>query len=263
MTVTPHAQPGPRPVQAALDEFCREAIAALGEQLVSIVLYGGVSAGEYAPASSDVNVMVILRPQAATDAALLDRLVEPVRQAARAIGLTLLLQGEDELAGSLDVFPSKYLDIRARHKLLHGRDVVSGLQIPRDHLRLRSEQELRNLLMRLRQAYLYRSAGVADQLGTLLSSAVSDYVRTLRTLVYLTGGTLHTSKQETIADAQRCCGLEPATPLRLLDLKNRRITLSQAETRTLFFDFLRLLAQAIGLADRLKEEMPAPAAARR
>ena len=48
----------PASVRTGLDQFCNRMKEALGEQLVSVVLYGSVARKEYHPGASDVNVMV-------------------------------------------------------------------------------------------------------------------------------------------------------------------------------------------------------------
>ena len=51
----------PDSIRAGVDRFCERLQNALGDQLVSIVLYGGLAEGEYSPGHSDVNVMVVLK----------------------------------------------------------------------------------------------------------------------------------------------------------------------------------------------------------
>lgn len=47
----------PESRRKGLELLCTQLRDALGEQLVAVILYGGLAKGEYAPASSDVNVM--------------------------------------------------------------------------------------------------------------------------------------------------------------------------------------------------------------
>ena len=61
----------PAAVRDGLDRFTKQLANASGESLSSLVLYGGVARGEYAPNSSDVNVMIVFR---GVDVSLLDRI---------------------------------------------------------------------------------------------------------------------------------------------------------------------------------------------
>ena len=51
----------PAEVGEGLERFCRNLRDALGDDLISVVLYGGLAKGEYAQASSNVNVVVVVQ----------------------------------------------------------------------------------------------------------------------------------------------------------------------------------------------------------
>lgn len=140
----------PASVQSGLDQFCEKMQSALGEQLVSIVLYGGFVDEDLAPENAAVNVMVVLKD---VSVELLDRAAAPVQVAGREFGQRVLLLSEDELRRSTDVFPIKFLEMQRRHLLLQGRDMLADLQISHDHLWLRCEQEIKNLMLRLHHFY--------------------------------------------------------------------------------------------------------------
>lgn len=56
----------------------------------------------------------------------------------------------EELQKSADVYPIKFLDISQNHKVLIGTDPFDKVEVHQDNLRLRCEQELRNMSLRLR-----------------------------------------------------------------------------------------------------------------
>jgi hypothetical protein len=93
---------------------------------------------------------------------------------------------EGEIARAADVFPLYYQDIRDHHIVLHGSDPFGGLVIESHHLRLRIEQELRDVSVRLRRS-------VTDARGddALLAEAVNRKLKRirfpLRTLLRLLG----------------------------------------------------------------------------
>ena len=59
-TQSNQVSPGSR-VQAVLDQLVASLRATLGDQLESIILYGGLARGEFAADRSDVNLMVVLK----------------------------------------------------------------------------------------------------------------------------------------------------------------------------------------------------------
>jgi hypothetical protein len=62
-----------------------------------------------------------------------------------------LLLSEHEVATSTDCFPIEFHDIQARHRLLHGADVISAIVVDKSFYRAQVEHELRAKVLRLRQ----------------------------------------------------------------------------------------------------------------
>ena len=170
-------------MQAALQWLTLGLSAALGEDLVSLMLYGSAARGTAAPGYSDVNTLLVLR-EASAD--VLHR-AAPVLAAWRKAGNPPpLIQTEADWAASADVFPLEIEDIREAHRLLAGRDVVSGLQTTRADERAELEREARGKLVRLRAEY---AAGAADGrvLGELLARATGTVLVLFRAALRLAG----------------------------------------------------------------------------
>ena len=58
------------------------------------------------------------------------------------------------IESSSDVFPIEFLDMKNRHALIYGEDILSKIIVEPENLRLECEQILKGKLIRLRQAYL-------------------------------------------------------------------------------------------------------------
>jgi len=168
-------EPGfPQSIDAALAEFVEGARAALGPDLVSIVLFGSAAEGRLR-ATSDVNVVLVL---ARFDAARIDALREPLRGAHALIRLECMLILESELGAASEAFAVKFADIRARHRILWGSDPFANLVSSREAMRFRLRQILLNFILRTRERYVLVSlrdeqlaAVVADAAGPLRAAA--------------------------------------------------------------------------------------------
>ena len=92
-----------------------------------------------------------------------------------ALRFEAVILSADEIPRAADVFPLFYDDIRSCHEVLHGKDVFADLEISDRHRRLRIEQELREMQIRLRRA-------VVDSLGASaqLAGQVERKVKQLR-----------------------------------------------------------------------------------
>jgi len=168
--------PLPEHVSRALGLFVDAARAAFGENLRSLVLFGSAAEGKLR-ATSDVNVLLVLR---ALERGQLDAFREPIRTAQAAIDLQAMLLLESELAAAAEAFANKFEDIRRRHVVLAGDDLVNTLTISREALVRRVRQVLLNLTLRLRDAYAEKSlreeqaaAVIADSAGPLRAAAAS------------------------------------------------------------------------------------------
>jgi predicted nucleotidyltransferase len=155
----------PPDVQSRLRQLCDELGRAVGAKLAGVILYGGVARGRYRPGASDVNLLILLTD---VSAETLAAAAAPLRAAWRAVRVEPLVLTPDELRRVAAVFPTKILDIQERHVVLYGQDPFAGLTIDKQHLRLRTEQELRNLALRLRRRYF---AAYDDPAGLALTLA--------------------------------------------------------------------------------------------
>ena len=176
--------------------------AALGERLVSAILYGSAAAGDWNEQASDLNVLCVLTQL--TPHELLQS--EPVFRWWREQGNPPpLLLSEEEVRTSTDCFPMEYHDIQEHRRVLFGKDVIEGLVIDRSFYRAQVEHELRAKQIRLRQ----KAAEVLsspERLTALLTDSISTFCVLGRHALILSGSTPRWKKPEIVAaleDAMR------------------------------------------------------------
>ncbi len=206
----------PPEVVAGLTRLRDELAAAAGSNLQALVLFGGLAEGRYRPGKSDVNVLVVLTRASADD---LSALAPALRHAGRALRVEPLLVTRTELPAAADVFPAKFLHIERRHLLLAGTDPFVGLDISREHLRLRLEQELTNQALRLRRRFVAAAHAPAD-LSHVLAEAAGSLGAQLRMLLELAGkpndedlaSCLKAAAQAFDLDADALLGLATSAP---------------------------------------------------
>ena len=164
----------PADVAQALSTFVEATKAALGPDLVAVVLFGSAAEGRLR-ATSDVNVIVVATR---FEPARLDALREPLRLAHALIQLQTMLLLHSELPAAAEAFAVKFADIRARHRVLHGPDLFATLAPTRSAMLVRLRQVLLNFILRTRERYARMSLRdeqlaplVADAAGPLRSAA--------------------------------------------------------------------------------------------
>ena len=197
------------------------------------------------PEQSDVNVLLVFRT---VNIEVLDRAAPLVRQGALEFRLAAMLVTEADLRDSADVFPIKFQDMQRRHKLLWGEDPFPKVNVTRENLRLRCEQELRNLSLRLRQSYIQRTDR-PELLQAALNRAVSSLLLNVGVLLELRTGQLVDSKQQALANAAQL-GI-PSEPIRQVwALKQGEFSPDSAGLRELFASFMDAVQKTADLAGK-------------
>jgi predicted nucleotidyltransferase len=164
----------PPDVAQGIETFVSSAREALGDDLVSAVLFGSAAEGRMRQ-TSDVNMILVLARFAPER---IDGLREAFRIAHATIRLEAMLILETEIAAATEAFAVKFSDIRDRHKVIHGRDLFADIRPSRAASINRLKQILLNFILRTRERYLLVSLRdeqlaplVADAAGALRAAA--------------------------------------------------------------------------------------------
>lgn len=234
-------------MEKVLNELVSKLQKAYGDRLVSVVLYGSAAIGDHTGRYSDINIFCVL--SAVTPRELAD--AEPVFRWWRAKGNpSPLLMSEEEVRTSTDCFPIEFHDMRERHRILHGKDVVADLEIDDSFYRAQVEYQLRAKLLRLRQ----KGAGVLhdrELLLKLLADSVSTFCVLARHALRLHGHESRWPKREVIELAGARAGIDPAPFNTLLDLREGKIKPRALDPAPLYESYLREIQRVVDFVDRL------------
>jgi predicted nucleotidyltransferase len=173
----------PRSIQGRLEELSSALEAAAGGLLRSVVVHGSAARGEWREGESDLDVIVVLE-RSSRD--VLEKMTAPLGIARAAARVEAMVLVEAEIGRAADVFPLLYDDLRRHHVVLYGRDPFADLVIHRDHLRLRVEQELREIAIRLRRGVI-DAGGHPQTLAAVVTRKVRQARFPLRALLDLMG----------------------------------------------------------------------------
>jgi predicted nucleotidyltransferase len=173
----------PSEASTALETFRAAVAGAAGANLVNITVYGSAARGRYDPETSDLNVVVVLRDAGTTS---LLQIADAVHDAERANRIESMLIARAEIPRLAIAFPTKILDIQRTHVVLFGEPVFAGIEVEREDVRSRAEQELRNLALRLRRR-LVAARHDEQALALAADDAASTLAVNLRALLFLRG----------------------------------------------------------------------------
>src|SRR6266446_3988422 len=220
---------------------------AVGTGLRSVMLYGSAARGEFREGRSDLNLILVLQD---LEPRTLEALTPAMaRWAGRGHHLPRLFSPA-QIAESADVFPIEFLDISDGRIVLRGKDLFAGIEIGVQQLRLQCERELREKMMRLREAYIECHARPKD-LARLLATSYSSFVALFRGCLRLLGGTPPSRSAEVVQAFCRQAGLD-AAPFEAV-ARLRHGERAAADPKAIFIRYYEQLSTAIRTVDRFQQ----------
>lgn len=206
-----------------IEEFARQLAVALGDRLVSLVLYGSAARlGGDSGGAKRVNTLLICDP---VDPSALAALEGPTAAWARSGHPAPIILSLREWRASSDAFAIEYEDIRAAHRLIAGRDPWVGISVRREDVQRQLESELVGKLVRLRQAYV-AAGGDRRQLTALVTQSASGFWTMQRTLLRLLGKPVPADAEALLRAVGAVAGFAPDALVPIAAYLEGRATLS-------------------------------------
>lgn len=165
-----------------LEDYVSELRAHLGEELLSVILYGSAASAEFVKHHSDFNILVVLRRLTMKELRLLSEASRTwVIKAGNPPPLSFT---PEKLASSADVFPIELLEMQENHRVLFGSDAVAQIPVTLMNLRHQLEYELKSKLIVLRERYL-ATGGAAQEVGELMIQSLANFLVLFRAALRL------------------------------------------------------------------------------
>jgi hypothetical protein len=215
--------------------------------LVSVVLYGSAAADEGKDQQSDFNVLCVLRQVRPMELEASEPIFRWWREKRNPSPLLLSVE---EVRASTDCFPIEFHDMKERHRILYGEDVIASLEIHDVFYRAQVEYELRTKLLRLRQ----KAAGMlseSDLLLRLMVDSVSTFCVLFRHGLRLMGEAPRFGKREVVENAQRRFDLDPQPFYTLIELREEKIKPKDVRPKELFPRYLDSIQIVVDAVNRI------------
>jgi hypothetical protein len=235
----------PKDLASDINSFTSSLKNDLGDSLVSVVLYGGLVKNEMIKETDRVKIMIVVKN---ANIPSLDKVGDALSSTKRAKQIQLLTLTPADLSSSTDVFPIKFLDMQQDYEILHGEDLVKDLEVGRDHLRIRCEQEVKNLMLKLRSMYL-RSRKDSKVLQKVLLKAYYSFLQSGDALAELKTGKVYRKENE-ILDGIESIGLDSALMKKIQALRTSESAPDQETLHDLYEQFMEMIVQAAEIADQ-------------
>lgn len=230
-----------------LQEFVDRVKAAAGANLVSVVLYGSALSPDYHPDFSDLNILCVVRD---LEKPTLDALVPATEWWVGKKNPMPLIFSKDELLLGADIYPIELIDMKRRHRVLFGEDLLEGLEIPLTLHRIQVEHDLRTNLLRLRQRYL-ATHGKSGKVRDLMLESVSSFLTLFRHAVIVMGGPPPASRREAVQQLGEKLGFDPAIFIALMDARASHAGAKAIDPESVFPKYLQGIDAVVRAVDAL------------
>ncbi len=228
-------------------EYITDWQTAFGSGLEAIILYGSVVRGEYSDQNSDINFLVMLKPEAMNKLRAAIPLTEKWRQHGVVAPLVLT---RDFLRASLDSFPIEILSLKRHYRVLFGEDVLQDLSPSPQHVRLQLEREIKGKLVHLWKGFL--SVGSErNALHDLLVRSISDLYALFEAFLFLKNEEIPAKRQALFQQVARAANLEESFIAPLLRLHDHESRPYREELWKLTEDYLAQIEKLTECIDRM------------
>jgi predicted nucleotidyltransferase len=225
-------------------EFVDRLKQAAGANLECVALFGSAASGEFHADFSDINILCVLRELSAQ---ALAALAPAINSWTKNKFPAPLIFSRTELERSTDVFAIEMLDIRQRHRILHGEDIFASLHVPMDLHRVQLEHNLRTKLLTLRQAYI-QAVGDESRVRRLMLDSVSNFATLFRHTLIAMGEQPAPTKAENIQKLAERIKFDPGIFLKLLQVRERSARETEIDMQAGFakyLDGINMVIQAV------------------
>jgi len=218
-----------------------------GDNLISAFVYGSAAGENYIPKSSDINSVLVFKD---LEFAALKNSLKVISKGINKKIAAPLFMTKDHINSSLDVFPIEFLDMKENHVLLYGEDILTGLEIKGEHIRLFCEQQIKGKLVRIRQAYL--EVGLKKKgMEALLKESLSALIPIFRNLVRVKQGEPPVEKTEIIRQTCRLFELDENVFLPIYKDSTNDEKIAGQEVVVFLEKYVHQIEKLAGMVDKL------------
>jgi hypothetical protein len=229
-------------IDPKLNEIVQNLKAAAAGNLKAVILYGSAATEEFHSKHSDLNLLCVV-DQAGTDH--LEALHGAVERWIRRGQRPPLVFTLEELRRCADIFTIELLDMKSRHRILFGENLLADLSVPLHFHALQVERELRMNWLRLRQAILAAPRKRKIYLEIMIAS-FSSFAALFRHALIALGESPVDSKRDAIERIAKFAAADPAgfqTILGVREGKLKERDLNIENTLNQYFAFVEAVTE--------------------
>jgi len=231
-----------KPAKEALDDLRQSLFDALGDGLVTLLVFGSYASGEFREGESNLNTFLILKD---SNAQTLAALSGPFRHWTRQGHPAPVLIEEREWAVYARALPIEFFDMKDHHQVLCGKDPFLSHTVDPSNLHAQCEEELSIKLLKLRQSVILLSQDVR-QLEKVLVASLPSVLAIFRGILRLTEQTTPPHKLEAAARLAVLADFDMEPLKRLSDHHVRRASDDLVPLAGRYLDIIERVSHYLG-----------------
>lgn len=232
-------------------EFVEKMRTAAGGNLISVILYGSAAEGEFHPEYSDLNLLCVLQDTSFASLSKIANAVEWWRKRKHHPPLVLTPQ---ELKDTADVFSIEFMDMKQRHRVLYGEDLLSNLDVPMHLHRSQIEYELREKLFLLRQHILLAGSRDKDLWEVMLNS-LSSFTTLFRHVLVELGEPGRRHSRDAVLELASRMNFDSSGFVQLMDVRAKKSDRKQFRATDVASRYLMAIETVTAGVDRMPKSM--------
>ncbi len=230
-----------------IEEYRKDLTEIYGNKLVSCYLYGSALTPSYISGVSDLNFLIILSEVNINDLKAYSKIYKKWQK--RQVSPPIIATPE-YIKNSLDVFPLEFSEMKENHLLVIGEDLLSGVEIPIENLRLQIESELKGKLLKFRQGIIFLSNDSTEYKNFFLRT-VNSFLPIFRGILRLYGVHVPYEFLELANKLSDVTGFDRKILYEVWEIKKGGL-ISYDDLNNLYFNFHEEIEKLINLIDRFK-----------
>jgi hypothetical protein len=231
-----------------IGEFVEKIRVAAEANLVSVILYGSGAEGEFHPEYSDLNLLCVLRDASFASLGRIANVVEWWRS--KKFHPPLVLTQAD-LKTSADVFSIEFVDMKQRHRVLYGEDVLNTLNVPMTLHRAQLEYELREKLFLLRQHLLVAGSN-EKHLWEVMLNSLSSFTTLFRHVLLEMGEQGRKHSREAVGELAHRMNFDPSPFVQIMDVRAKTADRKQLRAAEVTSKYLAAIEQVTAAVDTMQ-----------
>ena len=235
-------------LEKRIDDLVAKLQSALGDRLLSVILFGSAAMGDLQQQRSDLNLLCVVSQLGVDELGRCGPLFRAWREQGNPAPLLLTVE---EVKTSTDCFPMEFQDMSEHREVVYGEDVIAQLPIDRSFYRAQVEHELRSKQIRLRQKGA-DLLSTPERLSELMQDSLSTFCVLGRHALVLSGREPKYKKAEILAELESAIGRDMKASNAILAVRSTGKKSGVANAAALFEAYLSEMDSLVRFVDALQ-----------